>query len=120
FARTWGVPANAESVYITALILALIITPLTRVGDVWFLLWAGIWAMASKYILAIHKQHIFNPVAFAVALTALTLNQTASWWVGAEPLLPFVLAGSLLIVRKTRRWDSVLAFSGVALCATLA
>ena len=70
FAKTWGVPANAESVYITALILALIITPLDNAGDVGFLVWAGVWAMASKYILTIHKQHIFNPVAFAVALTA--------------------------------------------------
>ena len=120
FARTWGVPANSESVYITALILALIITPSASAGDVWFLLWAGIWAMASKYILAINKQHIFNPVAFAVALTALTVNQTASWWVGSAPMLPFVLTGALLIVRKTRRWDSVLAFAGAALFATVA
>ena len=28
--------------------------------------------MASKYVVAINKKHIFNPVAFAVALTALT------------------------------------------------
>jgi glycine betaine catabolism B len=120
FARTWGVPANAESAYISALILALIITPLGAVSDVWFLAWAAVWAMASKYIFAINKQHIFNPVAFAVALTALTVNQTASWWVGTVPMLPFVLVGALLAVRKTRRWDSVAAFVVAALVTTLA
>jgi glycine betaine catabolism B len=119
FAKAWGVPANFESAYISALILALIITPLSAAGDLWFLAWAGVWAMASKYIFAIHKQHIFNPIAFAVALTALTVNQTASWWIGTVPMLPFVLAGALLVVRKTRRWDSVVAFGVAALISTL-
>src|SRR5689334_11829000 len=74
FARTFGAPVNSESFYISALILALIITPIQSTHDIWFLAWAAVWAMASKYILAIHKKHLFNPVAFAVALTALTIN----------------------------------------------
>src|SRR5215467_13767928 len=68
FAKAFGVPANAESTYISALILVLIITPVQSLSDLWFLLWAGVWAMASKYIIAPNKRHIFNPVAFAVAL----------------------------------------------------
>src|SRR2546423_1252817 len=47
FARPFRVPANVESVYISALILALIITPAQSVHDLWFLVWAGVWAMAS-------------------------------------------------------------------------
>jgi ferredoxin-NADP reductase len=119
FARTFKVPTNMESAYISALILALIITPLSGFQDLWFLGWAGVWAMASKYILAINGKHLFNPVAFAVALTALTLNQTASWWVGSGPMLAFVLAGGLLIVRKTRRSDQVFSFLGTAIVTTL-
>jgi ferredoxin-NADP reductase len=110
FARTYGVPANAESAYISALILALIITPIQSNHDLWFLGWAGVWAMASKYILAIKRKHLFNPVAFAVALTYLTINQSASWWVGSGPMLPFVLAGGWLIARRTRRFGLVSAF----------
>ena len=72
-----GVPPNAESAYISALILALIITPYQTPNDLWFLVWAGVLAMASKYIVAIRHTHIFNPIAFAVALTYLTINQTA-------------------------------------------
>ncbi|MFL5802911.1 MAG: RnfABCDGE type electron transport complex subunit D [Roseiflexaceae bacterium] len=110
FAKAFGVPANSESVYISALILALIITPIASYHDLWFLGWSGVWAMASKYILAIKRKHLFNPAAFAVALTALTINQTASWWVGTISMLPFVLIGGLLIARKIRRFDMIASF----------
>jgi glycine betaine catabolism B len=120
----WGfkAPTNVESVYITAFILVLIITPLKSAMD-WqyfaFVGWASIWAMGSKYILAINKKHIFNPAAFAVALTALTINQAASWWVGTAYMMPAVLIGGILIVRKIRRWDLVYSFFAVSLAVIL-
>jgi len=61
FSKVFNAPTNVESVYITALILALIITPLTPVNlsqHILFLFWASVWAMASKYIFAIGKKHI--------------------------------------------------------------
>jgi ferredoxin-NADP reductase len=120
FAKTFGVPSNLESAYITALILALIINPIQSYGDLWFLFWAGVLAMASKYILAVNGKHFFNPAAFAVTLTYFTINQSASWWVGDAPMLPFVLVGGLLIVRRLRRFDLVLSYFAVALAAILA
>ena len=119
FAKAFGVPANTESVYISALILALIITPLQSPHDLWFLGWSAILAMASKYILAINRKHLFNPVAFAVALTYLTINQSASWWVGDAAMLPFVLMGGFLIVRKIRRFDLVVSFLLAAIATIL-
>jgi ferredoxin-NADP reductase len=119
FARTFGVPANAESVYITALILALIITPIQGYGDLWFLGWAAVLSMASKYIVAIRGKHLFNPAAFAVALTYFTTNQSASWWVGNAQMLPFVLLGGFLVVRKIRRFDLVWSFAVTVLLVTL-
>lgn len=121
FARAFGVPPNVESTYISALILALIITPIQSWSDLWFLGWAGVWAMASKYILAINKKHIFNPVAFAVALTYFTINQSASWWIGNALMLPFVLLGGVLLVRKIGRFDLVISFllAGLATSLTL-
>src|SRR5258706_221 len=116
FARTFRVPANVESVYISALILVLIVDPLSGVHDLVFMGWMAVLAMASKYILTINRKHIFNPVAFAVAVTALTINQSATWWVGTAAMMPFVLIGGILIVRKIRRFDLVLSF----LLATLA
>ncbi len=119
FARTFRVPTNVESVYITALILALIITPVQSPKDLWFLGWAGVLAMASKYILAIGRKHIFNPAAFAVALTYFTLNQSASWWVGNAAMLPFVLVGGYLVARKLERTQLVLSFLITAVATSI-
>jgi ferredoxin-NADP reductase len=122
FAWVFKAPTNAESVYITALILVLIITPISSPHDTQFFslaIWASVWAMASKYIFAIQRKHIFNPAAFAVALTALTINQSASWWVGTLCMAPFVLIGGLLLTRKILRFDLVISFFVVAAVVTL-
>lgn len=118
FAYIFGVSANVESVYITALILALILTPSQTTNYGPYLLfagWAGVWAMASKYIFAIKKKHFLNPAAFSVALMAFTIAKSASWWVGTTAMLPLVLIGGLLVVRKLRRFDLVLSFLVAAL-----
>ena len=112
-AKMYKAPTNVESVYITAIILALIISPPHSPFDLAYFslaIWASILAMASKYIFAIGNKHIFNPAAFAVALTALALNQSASWWVGTPVMFPFVLIGGFLIVKKIRRFDLVGSF----------
>ena len=113
FAKAFDVPSNPESVWITALILALIISPASSFSDGQFLslaFWASASAIASKYILAVRGKHIFNPAAMGVALPALFLGLSASWWVGTPVMLPFVLVGGLLIVRKIHRFDLFLAF----------
>lgn len=123
FARIFEVPANNESFYITAIILALILDPVAAtdfkgVGAVAF---TSVWAISSKYILAVGRKHLFNPAALGVALTALLLDSPATWWVGGNVwLLPLVLAGGVLVVRKLRRLDLVATFFGVALATILA
>jgi ferredoxin-NADP reductase/Na+-translocating ferredoxin:NAD+ oxidoreductase RnfD subunit len=119
FSDAFDAPTNIESVYISALILALIISPITSFQDAWLFFWAGILTMASKYIFAIHKKHIFNPVAIAVVLTSIGFNGSASWWVGTLVLSPFVFIGGFLIVRKIRREDLVFSFLGSALAAII-
>lgn len=117
FAWAYSVPANVESVYITALILALIITPLRTMDDFVFFslaIAASVLAMASKYLITIKKKHIFNPAALAVVITGLALAMPATWWIGTTWMLPFVLVGGLLITRKIRRFDLVLSFGIVA------
>lgn len=110
FAKVFKVPANIESTYITALILALIINPAKTVDDYILYFLAATLAVASKYILALNKKHIFNPVAVAVVLTSFGFNQSASWWIGNAYLLPFVVGGGYLVVRKTQKEDFVLSF----------
>jgi ferredoxin-NADP reductase/Na+-transporting NADH:ubiquinone oxidoreductase subunit NqrB len=118
FAKAFGVASNIESIYITALILALIIMPVasTDLVGIGFIIFASVWAMGSKYIFAIGKKHIFNPAAFGIALSALMIGQSATWWVaGNLALLPFVLIGGLLIVRKIHRFDLVWSFAVVSI-----
>ncbi len=119
FTRTFGVPPNVESVHISALILVLIFTPPKALSDLIVLGWVAVLSMASKYILAIRGKHLFNPVALAAVLIALTPNKVASWWVGSAPLLPIVLFGGLLVVRKIRRFDLVASFLLAALGTVL-
>lgn len=123
FARVFGAKTNVESVYITALILVLIIAPnaATSNAGIGFLIFVSVWAMASKYIFAIGKKHLFNPAAFAVALSAFVISQPATWWVGGNPYLaPIVIVGGLLITRKLQRFDLVLSFMVVAIASTFA
>jgi len=109
FAWAFNAPTNVESVYISALILALIISPMKSFADIPLIFWASVLTMASKYILAIDKKHIFNPVAIAVTITAFAFNGSASWWIGTVSMLPFALLG-FLIVRKIRRYDLIFYF----------
>lgn len=101
-AAIFEVPTNVESACITALILALIIDPAKSLADLQFLGWAAIIAMASKYVFSLYNKHLFNPAAIAVVITAFALKESASWWVGTASMLPAVLIGSVLIVRKLR------------------
>ncbi len=88
-------PTNVESTFITALILSLIIEPVfpSNVQGAALLVFVATVAVVSKYLLAVHRRHIFNPAAFGAA-AALLVGGGASWWVGGNvPLLFFVLIG---------------------------
>ncbi|HVY72873.1 MAG TPA: hypothetical protein VG984_02400 [Candidatus Paceibacterota bacterium] len=117
-ARLFNVTANVESVYITGFILALIMTPVapSNFHGALMLALAAFVAMASKYILTLSNKHIFNPAALGVAVTGIVFGSYASWWVGGNlALMPFVLVGGLLIVRKIQRFDMLAVFAVVAL-----
>ena len=110
FARIFRAATNVESTYITALILALIINPDPPASNLVTLAVAAIAATASKYVLAFRRRHVFNPAAIAVVITSYALGRPPTWWVSAPVLLPFVLIGGVLIVRKIRRLDMVGTF----------
>lgn len=113
FAAILRVPVNAESIYISAFLLILILPPVTAADHLGVagLVLASFVAIASKFMLAIGRKHVFNPVALGVAASALLLNQPASWWVGGNLVLaPFVLVGGLLVLRKLQRFDMMAAY----------
>ncbi len=119
FAKVFEAPTNVESVYISALILGLIITPPVHLQQIIFIGWAATLTMALKFIFAINKKHIFNPVAISVMFTYFFIQSSASWWVGTFAMLPLVAIGGYLVVRKLRRLDLVLSFLSAALVTTV-
>lgn len=123
FSWAFKVSANRESAIITALILVLILDPMMPADTTAMAaaVMAGVWAIAAKFMLAVRKRHIFNPAAFGVALAAIAVGQPASWWVGGNlALLPFVLVGGILLLRRLRRVDVATVFALVAIVATVA
>ncbi len=113
FSRVLRISANQESTLITALILALISGPVSVFSDprkAGILALAGLFAIASKYLIAIRKQHIFNPAALGIFLTDIIFGFYSSWWVGNIALLPLVVIGGFLLLRKIGRFRFVAVF----------
>jgi ferredoxin-NADP reductase len=109
-AKFFRVNANVESVYITALILTLIV-PTRLPLNLAFIIGAAVVAMLAKYLLVVEKRHIFNPAAISVvAISLLSPEHAATWWVGTPIMLPFVLVGGLLLIRKIQREQLVTYF----------
>jgi glycine betaine catabolism B len=118
FARLWRVRSNPESTLITALILALILAPASIITDLrhaGIAALAGLVAVASKYLLALRRQHAFNPAAVGALFSGLVFGNFASWWAGSAALLPLVIVGGFLLVRKASRIRLVGVFLGAFL-----
>src|SRR5437868_433674 len=99
-ARFLNIPANKESDLITALILALILAPPTTAHGFALVAAAGLAAIASKYVIAVQKSHIFNPAAIGAFVSGELFHNYAAWWVGTKFMTPLVFVGGILIMRK--------------------
>jgi glycine betaine catabolism B len=105
FARIFKAAVNVESGFITALLLFFLMQPIDDVSGALLLVAVGTIAMASKYILAINKKHIFNPVAIAALVLSFNPYTLAIWWVGTPVMLPITIIVGFLTVRKIRRFN---------------
>lgn len=110
WAKVLKVAVNVESASITALILFFILFPASKPASVIPLLLAGVIAMSSKYIFAIHKKHVFNPAAIAAVSLGLLGIGASAWWIGTLVMIPTTLIAGLLVVRKIRRFKLFFAF----------
>lgn len=115
FSYIFKAPTNVESVYITTLILACIMPAYRSFHDLPILGFVAMLAISSKYILAIGKKHIFNPVAISVVLVSFGLGASAVWWIGTLFMTPFLVIGGLLVLRKTQRFSMVYGFYATSL-----
>lgn len=111
--------SNTESYAITSLILFFVLSPILETSDIPVTLAAGIIAIISKYVLAVEKKHLFNPVAISVVILGLFGFGNAIWWVGSSVMLPFTLIIGFLIVRKIRRFHLAGMFLLLATISTV-
>lgn len=117
FAAILNAPYNLESSFISGLILFFIVEPSLDIRGILILIIASVLAMLSKYLFAINKKHIFNPVAFSAFILGLFGIGSMIWWVATPVLTIFCVILGFLIVRKIRRFQMVLVFLIVALCS---
>lgn len=110
----FGVRIQAESSFITGMILALIFTPTLELAGLATLAAVGAFAGASKFLLAWKGRHIFNPVAAGAFIASVLGIAFASWWVATPPLFIFILIPAFLILYKTRRLEMGAVFLLVA------
>lgn len=101
---------NIESATITALILTLIAGSLDIFNNFLIITFIGVFAMLSKYLIAVRKKHIFNPAAIAVFSASILLGSGASWWIGSTFTLPVIIVGGLLVLVKIKRIELVGSF----------
>jgi len=104
FARIFNVARNKNSDLISALIITLVWTPIFSVEALLGVGVAALAAMASKYIIAPNRRHIFNPAAIGIVTAEVVTHHLASWWVGSPFLMPIVAVGGLIILFKMKRF----------------
>ncbi|MES3005832.1 MAG: oxidoreductase [Patescibacteria group bacterium] len=119
FSKIFRAPTNHESASITSLILFFILIPVISLQSVYILVAAAVVAMASKYVFAIRKKHIFNPAAISAAIVGFAGSGAAVWWVGTIWMVPVVLIFGLLIVRKLRRFTLFWSFILTAVAVSI-
>ncbi len=117
-AKLYGATTNIESALITGLILFCIFSPPHDLDEAFSLAFVGVVAMATKYIIAVRKRHIFNPAAIAAVIVSLLGLIQATWWMGNTIMWPFVLVLGLLVVRKIHRFHMYFTFLAAALIGT--
>ena len=118
-AKLFKVQTNVESAWVTGLILFFILRPISSPNEIKMLVIASVLAMASKYILVIHKKHILNPAAIAVFILGLFGNSLVWWWIGSSIMLLPVAGVGFLILRKIQRFTLFLWFILAAIISIL-
>jgi ferredoxin-NADP reductase len=114
-AKVWRAMPSTESWLITALILFFLLPPTNTAVRFLGLVGVGILGMASKYLLAYRRKHIFNPAAIALVIGSLLEISSAVWWVGNKTMFPLLAFIGLLILRKLRHMTLALVFVSATL-----
>jgi ferredoxin-NADP reductase len=108
FAAIRRIRPHAESGVITGLLGFFLFLPLLTVQALGALALAVAVANLSKYLLVVRGRHVVNPIAIGAVVVLLTRVSGATWWVATPALLPLIVLGGALVVRRAGAWDLAL------------
>lgn len=112
FKKLFHAFTNSESWLITALILVLIVLPPSEftLQELYPIFLISFLAIASKFLIAYRKKHLFNPVAISLVIMGMLGFGIGTWWVATPFMFIPTLIIGLFIVKKIRRFHMFLAF----------
>lgn len=119
FAAVRRLHPHTESALITGLLGFFLFLPLATPSALGALALAVAVANLTKYLLVVRGRHVLNPVAAGAVVVLLTGLSGATWWVATPVLLPFVLVGGALVVRRAGAWDLALPVLLIAIPGTV-
>lgn len=114
-AALFRVRPHSESALVTGLLLYFLFWPSLAPADLALTALACVMAVASKYVLAVHGRHAFNPAAFGAFAVGLTGLSAAAWWAGTPAMLWGVVPGALLVLYRVQRLVMAAVFAVVAI-----
>jgi ferredoxin-NADP reductase len=118
FALIFRVQPHSESSLITGLILGMLFLPILDGAHLFAIALAALVAVASKYLLAIRRRHVFNPAAVGAFVASLVFPLDGpGWWIATIWLLPIATLGALVILFRTRHLTMGVVFAAVAALA---
>lgn len=102
-AMLFSTRAHTQSAIITGLLLFFLFWPSSDPAELSTFALVAVVAGVSKFLLAFRGRHLFNPAAVAALIIGLTGLTSTVWWVASPLLLPFVAAGAVLVLQRSRK-----------------
>ena len=99
----------------SALITGLGLTLLFKTDQWWMLVIAGTIAIAGKFLVRFKGKHIFNPANFGIIISILLFNRgwvSPGQWGSSTLLLLIIGAAGFMVLQKSNRIDTGIAFLG--------
>lgn len=111
-------PRRHVSALSTGLLLFFVLWPSTDTVDVLAAAAAAVVATASKYLLVVRGRRLVNPAAFGALVVAVVGIGAPVWWVATAWMLPVVLVGGALVLRRSGGGGVAVLVASVALVGT--
>ena len=112
-------PTRHASALATGLLLFFLLWPAATATDMLAATLAAVLANASKYLLVARGRRLVNPAAFGAVVVAVAGIGAPVWWVANSWMLPLVLVGGLVVLRRAGGTEIALVVGAIALIGTV-